>query len=74
MYRVDRKIGFLRLVRPYQWFGENRHTWPMDQCANYCRRRASQRPAYGYTSTSGPSNCGTYMYWKNGQCFDARNK
>jgi hypothetical protein len=52
----------------------SQYGWPMDQCANYCKRRASQRTVYGYAAKGGAGSCGTYMFWKNGECFDARNK
>jgi hypothetical protein len=52
----------------------SQYGWPQDQCAAYCRRRASQQTVHGYTSTRGPGNCGTYMFWRNGECIDARNK
>jgi hypothetical protein len=39
-------------------------------------KSAAQRrgPPARVASAKVPGGCGTYMYWKNGRCNDARNK
>jgi hypothetical protein len=39
-------------------------------------KSAAQRrgPQARVASAKVPGGCGTYMYWKNGRCNDARNK
>ena len=68
----------------------NVRRWPAAQCRSYCGYRSAYSGAYGYSSgmgtsgsfgaatvkaaPSGPGMCGTYLYWKDGKCNDARTK
>ena len=48
--------------------------------ADAAPRRSSRAPGKSavrgarMTSTKQPGSCGTFMYWKDGKCNDARNK
>jgi hypothetical protein len=82
MTKLTIALFVLATLMPYEAFARGDSGTRMERKAAHGTKMVRHKRAatkvkstrtYGFTASAGRS-CGTYMYWKDGKCNDARDK
>ena len=81
MTKLTIALFVLATLMPYEAFARGDGGTRLERKAAHGTKMVSHKRAtkvkstrtYGFTAAAGKS-CGTYMYWKDGKCNDARDK